>query len=848
MKSLLHSISLILIVLLLAVSCSNSNSVEDITGSVNFAGGEGRALSTQLNPPPAAEQLYWKYTASKSNGGLNTGAVTDRDVNNGLPGLNATVGPFSVGNWDFILKGFAKDSAGNPSLVYQGSTTGTEIRAGVINSVNVEVSYVGTQGKGRLSISQIYLKDRNNSILPAESVSVTIRPLSGSDTVSGPISLVKNSENKFSLSPTELEHGVYELVFSFKDAANWVNKNVTKTVLVLAGRTTDITGNVYEDTGEAAFTVTFRNDDPVIRISNYFYVTSTSIDDYQSAVDRARAYSQEHGVPAYVVFNNNVETSVGLTVNSPSTSSSREVTTPQVIIDLNGNTLNYSGRSSAIQVNDSSSSVTIQDGQGADGAIISTGLAVDVQRGSLAVTSGSISGLNAISVGSGASARITGGSLQGTSTAVMNNGSLTVSGGKINSENDAAVRTAGSLNVSGTSSLSGRSAVMVTSNDASVAVSGNSSLTATDPTMKAVVATSNVTDTGNISVGNSVAVNDNPVGQGSVTDNTGSLGGFGTETSPYLVADTDQFNNTILNQGTFVKFLGDITISYYNTLTFGYNMDLNGNTLYLDSPIFIRSANNVPFTQPFTIKNGIVISRISSGSALRFTSGAKFRADNVTFRSPVDGILIEKNSSNVEIMINDSTMTVNGNYGISTNADTQNGNVSEGINISVNHSNIIVERPSDYDSTGILFNVKGRLSVTGGSAVTAGRQAIILRGGEGHELKNSTLTVNGERNFNAYSDHYTNDSWGQGNQVDHAALVIGNKGNNAYAYPTSVQLENLKLVIPASTDHLALYVWQHSDSTNRKVSVSGTLSSDSATTVNANRNGAVFTVTDTVNQ
>lgn len=72
-KNILYFICILSLTLIFAISCNNSNNVEDLTGSVNFAGDGSRSLSTALNLP-GAEDLYWYYTAAKVSG-LNTGAA-----------------------------------------------------------------------------------------------------------------------------------------------------------------------------------------------------------------------------------------------------------------------------------------------------------------------------------------------------------------------------------------------------------------------------------------------------------------------------------------------------------------------------------------------------------------------------------------------------------------------------------------------------------------------------------------------------------------------------------------------------------------------------------------------------
>ena len=95
---------------------------------------------------------------------------------------------------------------------------------------------------------------------------------------------------------------------------------------------------------------------------------------------------------------------------------------------------------------------------------------------------------------------------------------------------------------------------------------------------------------------------------------------------------------------------------------------------------------------------------------------------------------------------------------------------------------------------------------------------------------------------NSISDFYLETDWKDGNEVPLAALVIGNRsGANSYPYPTSVTLDNAKIVVEKNGSNkdnykTAIYVYQNNDT--NKVSVEGTLSEDSDKTVNSNANGA----------
>ena len=820
---------------MLFVSCNNSPDVERVAYITFAESANPRSLGTEY-PIPQQNQLYWKYKAEKTDGGLNTGATDFKWLSEGNLGLSYTLGPFSMGNWKFSLNGYAKNESGSYVLVYSGfvdymiNTTDSQ-------SINVNVEYVGEgDGEGKVLIEDIYLYDLSFSVLPIKKAEVDISPLSfvGS---SEKLVLTEVSD-KFS-GTKELRHGVYNLKFTFFDSADNTSGEITRTVLILAGRTTKITGNVAESVSSPTFTVTFVNDDPVMNISNYFYVMTSSQRDLEKALSEARAYSQENNTEAYVVFDSSVVITSPVRIES-STASSRALGEGQtgLVLDLNGNTLSYEGKGAAIVLNDDSTSLKIQDGENGDGKIKSSDVAVSVEKGKLEVSGGSLEGKTAVTSSASTEVKVTGGEIKGVSSAISSKGPVIINGGSVSSENDAAIRTTSSVQIDGDSSVSGRAAVMALSSGVNVTVAGNAVVESTDQSLKAVVATTGSTVT--VTTSDSAVLKENESGKSTVDINEGSSGGFGTEDSPFLVSNTDEFNNTAIRGGVYVKFLGDVHIDYYNTLNISYNMDLNGHTLYLDSVIYVKNGS---YNTSFTVKNGTVISTISSSSdsALRMYEGAKFSANNVVFTSPGNGILVVPNNSNVDVSISNCTMNIGGYYGVATNASfSETLPVSSNVKIKIDKTEINMNR-TDYDSTGILFNVKGSVSLDK-VTIKSGRQAAVFRGGE-HTLKGCSFEIIGNKNSSQYyDDHFTPSSWGDGNQVANAALVVGNKGNNAYEYPIKVTFENLDVKLPGGTDHLALYVYQHSATENRKVEVSGSLKNYRADLINSDTNGATVSV------
>ena len=106
-----------LVVLMIAslfVSCDYGIKDSDPKAMVRFvdSGSLERGLNSSSKEFNAAE-LYWTYEAQKmDNSGLKTGETREPAAvsRTGIAGLGESVGPFSLGEWKFVLHGYI-DSA-----------------------------------------------------------------------------------------------------------------------------------------------------------------------------------------------------------------------------------------------------------------------------------------------------------------------------------------------------------------------------------------------------------------------------------------------------------------------------------------------------------------------------------------------------------------------------------------------------------------------------------------------------------------------------------------------------------------------------------------------------------------
>ncbi len=132
----MRKVFLFVFLLMILSSCVLDNSTSDVlhnsTGYVTFSD-VARGLTASITYPEIYDKT-WTVTAVKLDGGAATGAGVYEDAL-----LTDTFGPFSVGQWEFTLEGYA-----NGAKVLEGSVT-AEIKVGS-NSVSVQVHTTASEG------------------------------------------------------------------------------------------------------------------------------------------------------------------------------------------------------------------------------------------------------------------------------------------------------------------------------------------------------------------------------------------------------------------------------------------------------------------------------------------------------------------------------------------------------------------------------------------------------------------------------------------------------------------------------------------------------------------------------
>ena len=295
------------------------------------------------------------------------------------------------------------------------------------------------------------------------------------------------------------------------------------------------------------------------------------------------------------------------------------------------------------------------------------------------------------------------------------------------------------------------------------------------------------------------------------------------------------------NDGDTVKLFDDVRETANLNFTKDVIVDLNQKTLT------VQSDSSSSVNADITLKNGNInaVGYAYGVGAISIESNSNLIMDHVNYTSEGCGIVIDAQTNDASVSINNSVIRAEGYNAIGTNAsrNSTTGKTSENIRVTIKNSTVTADMStaSQYslDCVAVLFNIPGTVVIED-STLTGDRQALILRGGEGHVVRNSILNVVGTGDI---TKEYLNGNWGGGNEVPLAALVVGNRSSSAYTYPTSVTLDSVVLNAPennnANKAYFGLYVWQNSEA--YPVTVDGSISESSTMKkVNSNKNNASF--------
>lgn len=264
MKKLITILLSVLLMASLFVSCDNATkAVQDELVEVTLSTqATGRSL-TVSNPLESLSDVAWTYKATKvSETQFNYGEkITETEIDLYPESGEKQKLTLSQGKWIFELFGKSKDE--NKTLLYHGITDEVLIlRSAGVNQITVEVSPY-TDATGSILFSNVTLTKASNTSFYPNYIKVC---KVGSNTAD--YESVKGENNKYSEYTTNhtverLSAGQYEVTVAWKETIGdnpyttevvesdyeVVIASETIVVTVYGGRTTEISGNISEETG-----------------------------------------------------------------------------------------------------------------------------------------------------------------------------------------------------------------------------------------------------------------------------------------------------------------------------------------------------------------------------------------------------------------------------------------------------------------------------------------------------------------------------------------------------------------------------------------------------------------------
>lgn len=256
-------------------------------------------------------------------------------------------------------------------------------------------------------------------------------------------------------------------------------------------------------------------------------------------------------------------------------------------------------------------------------------------------------------------------------------------------------------------------------------------------------------------------------------------------------------------------------------------IDLNGKILCITTGGTIC----VPGGKSFTIKNGTIkANEYANGTIAVFSAdkNANITLDNVTMITNGSAVFPAGNATSATIIGSNITA---GTYAVGTNASVKNGEpiYSYNVKIKIENSRLSTTgcNKNDGDTCTVMINVPGTLAIEH-STIIGSRQAVVARGGV-TSIAGSTITLTSPYE-GPDKNKYDTTTWGGGNNLPMAALVVGNRAD-AYKYPATCTLNNTTVTAPDGYKTVYTYGMESTETVNRTVTFSADSQSNVGTIV-----------------
>lgn len=284
-------------------------------------------------------------------------------------------------------------------------------------------------------------------------------------------------------------------------------------------------------------------------------------------------------------------------------------------------------------------------------------------------------------------------------------------------------------------------------------------------------------------------------------------------TTDAVVTNASELSTAVAAGGNVI-FANDIETSGSIASAKDVHINLNGYT-WFNKYAF---TNGVTSGAAMTITNGKIVNESSHSANANFT----VEKDSTLTMSYIDAtsnrsFIVVDGAPNAHLIVDSCVINSSDSTAISTNAST-----SYSCKIEIYNSEIACNSTEKdvypMDNCPVYINVDGELIIDN-CVITGQRQGVMVRAGTAN-ITNTTIINKAEfKTLNMYLDG----TWGSGNEVPMAALVVGNRHTKSYQYAANVTLENCEL-ISNNEEVPAIYIWGNATEAN-----GATLTFDKAT-------------------
>ncbi|WP_458861825.1 S-layer homology domain-containing protein [Acidaminobacterium chupaoyuni] len=252
--------------------------------------------------------------------------------------------------------------------------------------------------------------------------------------------------------------------------------------------------------------------------------------------------------------------------------------------------------------------------------------------------------------------------------------------------------------------------------------------------------------------------------------------------------------------GQTVTLLKDVTETLTAPTVSSLTIDLGTHKLTMSNTASVVISGG----KSLTIQNGSIESKgITDGTLSNFNiqTNSSITLENVIFDTTGSALYPSGDAASVTVTNSEIKCGV---YAVATNAaKVENYNIVitlTGSTFTSTYGYNKDDASDKFDSSPVMINVPGTLNMFG-CTVNGTRQGVLVRGGTA-TIQNSTINLTAQ--YAAGKDKYWSGTWGSGDEVPMAAVVVGNR-SSAYQYPATCILENS--VITATSGYKAVYIY-----------------------------------------